>query len=51
MLFRSSPRHIAFTPDGDLLITELAAPAGEPGGGNQAVQGKPGRVRIVRGAR
>ncbi len=43
-----SPRHIAFTPNGDLLITELAAPAGDPAAGNQAVQGKPGRVRIVR---
>ena len=42
-----SPRHIAFTPDGDLLITELAAPAKDPAGGNQAVQGQPGRVRIV----
>jgi glucose/arabinose dehydrogenase len=43
-----SPRHIAFTPDGELLITELAAPAGDPQGGNQSVQGKPGHVRIVR---
>jgi glucose/arabinose dehydrogenase len=42
-----SPRHIAFTPDGDLLITELAEPAGDPAGGNQAVQGKPGHVRVV----
>src|SRR5512147_3315866 len=42
-----SPRHMAFTPDGDLLITELAAPAGDPAAGNQAVQGQPGRVRIV----
>jgi len=46
-----SPRHIAFTPDGDLLVTELAEPAGDPAGGNQAVQGKPGHVRIVRGGK
>jgi glucose/arabinose dehydrogenase len=42
-----SPRHIAFTPNGDLLITELAVPAGDPGGGNQSVQGKPGHLRVV----
>jgi glucose/arabinose dehydrogenase len=42
-----SPRHMAFTPDGDLLITELAVAAGDPAGGNQAVQGKPGHVRVV----
>jgi glucose/arabinose dehydrogenase len=42
-----SPRHIAFTPDGDLLITELAQPAGDPAAGNQSVQAKPGQVRIV----
>lgn len=44
----SGARHIAFTPDGDLLITELAAPPPQPGGGNQAVQGQTGHVRIVR---
>jgi glucose/arabinose dehydrogenase len=43
-----SPRHMAFTPDGDLLITELAVPAGDPAAGNQSVQGKPGHVRVVR---
>jgi glucose/arabinose dehydrogenase len=43
-----SPRHIAFTPDGDLLITELAAPAGDPAAGTQSTQAKPGHVRIVR---
>jgi aldose sugar dehydrogenase len=42
-----SPRHIAFTPDGDLLITELAAPAGDPGAGTAATQGRPGHVRVV----
>jgi glucose/arabinose dehydrogenase len=42
-----SPRHIAFTPAGDLLITELAMPAGEPGSGNQAVQTRAGHVRVV----
>jgi glucose/arabinose dehydrogenase len=43
-----SPRHIAFTPDGDLLITELAEPAGDPAAGSQAVQRQQGHVRIVR---
>ena len=43
-----SPRHMAFTPNGDLLITELAEPPGDPATGNQAVQGRQGRVRIVR---
>ncbi|HEX5047788.1 MAG TPA: PQQ-dependent sugar dehydrogenase, partial [Gammaproteobacteria bacterium] len=46
-----SPRHLAFTPDGDLLITELAMPAGEPGGGNQAVQTRTGHVRVVHDGR
>ena len=44
----TSPRHIAFTPDGDLLITELAAPPVAPGSGNQATQGQVGHVRVVR---
>jgi glucose/arabinose dehydrogenase len=44
-----SPRHIAFTPDGDLLITEHAGAPGQPGGGNPSSQGQPGHVRIVRG--
>ena len=43
-----SPRHMAFTPNGDLLITELADPPSAPATGNQAVQGRQGRVRIVR---
>ncbi len=43
-----SPRHMAFTPNADLLITELAEPPGDPATGNQAVQGRQGRVRIVR---
>lgn len=43
-----SPRHIAFTPGGDLLITELAAPAGDPAAGTAAISGRPGHVRIVR---
>ncbi len=43
-----SPRHIAFMPDGELLITELAAPVEDPAGGTQATQRLPGRVRIVR---
>src|SRR5262245_41054099 len=34
-----SPRHIAFTPDGDLLITELAGAAGP---GSPSSQGQPG---------
>ena len=37
-----SPRHMAFTPNGDLLITELAEPPSDPATGNQAVQGRPG---------
>jgi glucose/arabinose dehydrogenase len=43
-----SARHIAFTPDGDLLITELAGSAGDPGVGTQATLGQAGHVRIVR---
>jgi glucose/arabinose dehydrogenase len=43
-----SPRHMAFTPDGDLLITELADPPSSAATGNQAVQGRQSRVRIVR---
>ncbi len=43
-----SPRHIAFTPDGDLLITELAETPSAGASGNQAVQGRQGQVRIVR---
>jgi glucose/arabinose dehydrogenase len=42
-----SPRHIAFTPNGDLLIAELAAPAGDPAAGTAAISGQPGHVRIV----
>ncbi|MBN1240473.1 MAG: PQQ-dependent sugar dehydrogenase, partial [Gammaproteobacteria bacterium] len=42
-----SPRHIAFTPDGDLLITELAAPAGDPAAGTRATLVQQGHVRIV----
>jgi len=44
-----SPRHMAFTPDGDLLITELAEAPSAGVSGNQAVQGRQGQVRIVRG--
>jgi glucose/arabinose dehydrogenase len=44
-----SPRHIAFTPDGDLLITELEEAPAAPGAGNQALQGRRGQVRVVRG--
>ena len=43
-----SPRHMAFTPNGDLVVTELAEPAAAGASGNQAVQGRPGRIRIVR---
>jgi glucose/arabinose dehydrogenase len=43
-----SPRHMAFTPDGDLLITELAEALNGPATGNQAVQGRQGHVRVVR---
>ena len=43
-----SPRHMAFTPDGDLLITELAEAPRVAAAGNQAIQGRPGQVRIVR---
>jgi glucose/arabinose dehydrogenase len=43
-----SARHIAFTPSGDLLITELAGPAAAPGAGTQATLGLAGHVRIVR---
>jgi glucose/arabinose dehydrogenase len=43
-----SPRHMAFTPDGDLLITELAEAPSAPATGNQAIQGRAGQVRIVR---
>ena len=42
-----SPRHIAFLPSGDLLITELAEPV-DPAGGTQATQRVQGHVRIVR---
>jgi glucose/arabinose dehydrogenase len=45
-----SPRHMAFTSDGDLLITELADPPSTPATGNQAVQGRQSQVRIVRGS-
>ena len=43
-----SPRHMAFLPTGELLITELveAPTPGVPG--TQAVQGRQGHVRIVR---
>src|SRR5688572_31178349 len=44
-----SPRHMAFTPDGDLLITELADALSGAATGNQALQGRPGQVRVVRG--
>jgi glucose/arabinose dehydrogenase len=43
----TSPRHIAFTPDGDLLITELVTPPAVAGVGNQVVQGQVGHVRVV----
>src|SRR5690349_3810555 len=45
----SSPRHMAFTPDGALLITELAEAPNTAATGNQAIQGRQGQVRIVRG--
>jgi aldose sugar dehydrogenase len=45
----SSPRHMAFTPDGDLLITELAEAPASAAPGNQAIQGRQGHVRVVRG--
>lgn len=43
-----SPRHMAFTPDGDLLITELAEAPSVTASGNQAIQGRQGQVRVVR---
>ena len=43
-----SPSHMAFTPDGELLITELAEAPSTAATGNQAVQGREGQVRIVR---
>src|SRR4026209_1081841 len=43
-----SPRHVAFTPDGDLLITELAEAPSVGVSGNQAIQGRQGQVRVVR---
>jgi glucose/arabinose dehydrogenase len=43
-----SPRHIAFTPNGDLLITELTEAPSVPAAGNQAIQGRQGHVRVVR---
>jgi glucose/arabinose dehydrogenase len=43
-----SPRHMAFTPDGELLITELTEAPDAPATGNQAIQGRQGHVRIVR---
>ena len=43
-----SPRHMAFTPDGDLLITELAEAPTVAATGNQAIQGRQGQVRVVR---
>jgi glucose/arabinose dehydrogenase len=43
-----SPRHMAFTPDGDLLITELVEAATVGVSGNQAIQGRQGHVRVVR---
>src|SRR5512145_3232208 len=43
-----SPRHMAFTPDGDLLITELADALSGAAAGNQAIQGRQGQVRVVR---
>jgi glucose/arabinose dehydrogenase len=45
----SSPRHMAFTPDGDLLITELTEAPAAAAPGNQAIQGRRGHVRVVRG--
>jgi glucose/arabinose dehydrogenase len=39
---------MAFTPDGELLITELAEAPSAPATGNQALQGRQGQVRIVR---
>jgi glucose/arabinose dehydrogenase len=46
-----SPRHMAFTPNGDLLITELAEAPSAGSSGNQAVQSRQGQVRIVRGGK
>src|SRR5688572_22086528 len=43
-----SPRHMAFTADGDLLITELAEAPSAVATGNQAIQGRAGQVRVVR---
>ena len=43
-----SPRHMAFLPSGELLITELAEAPSAPAAGNQAVQGRQGQVRVVR---
>jgi glucose/arabinose dehydrogenase len=43
-----SPRHMAFTPDGDILITELAEAPSVAAAGNQAIQGRQGQVRVVR---
>ncbi len=46
-----SPRHMAFTPGGDLLITEFADAPTAGVTGNQAVQSREGQVRIVRGGK
>jgi glucose/arabinose dehydrogenase len=43
-----SARHIAFLPNGDMLITELAEPAGDPAAGTAATTGQAGHIRIVR---
>src|SRR5690606_27436140 len=45
----ASPRHMAFTPNGDLLITELEDPPATPATGNLAVQTRQSQVRILRG--
>ena len=45
----SSPRHMAFTPEGNLLISELAEAPSVAATGNQAIQGRRGQVRVVRG--
>ncbi len=44
-----SPRHMAFTPDGDLLITELAPdPEGVEGAVSASTTARPGQLRVVR---
>jgi aldose sugar dehydrogenase len=45
----TSPRHVAFTPDGDLLIAELSFRVSAPANGDLPVPQQPGRVRLVSG--